>query len=134
MQCEVVKEHLNSGHAGILSTNQQGYLPGCGVVRYFPTAITNIFSLRNASRRYRVEYDSEKSNWFVLTMKSATKKVFELSESGLYYLDASAELARSKSAATGLVNTVEDNKTSNTNAGFVCAKQARKLQRASKHS
>ena len=60
--------------------------------------------------------------------------MFELSESGLYYLDASAELARSKSAATGLVNTVEDNKTSNTNAGFVCAKQARKLQRASKHS
>ena len=47
-------------------------------------------------------------------MKSGTKKVFELSESGLFYLHASAELARSKSAATVLVNTVEDNKTSDT--------------------
>ena len=61
-------------------------------------------------------------------MKSGTKKVFELSESGLYYLDASAELARSKSAAIVLVDTVEDNKTSYTNAEFDRAKQARKLQ------
>ena len=80
-------------NAGVMSTNQQGYLPGYGIVWYCPNAIANILSLHNASSRYRVEYDSEKGNRFVLTMKSGTKKVFELSKSGLYYLDASAELA-----------------------------------------
>ena len=84
MHCEVVKEHLDSGsrpvhcNSGILSANQQGYLPGYGVL--------SLIYCYCASRRYWVECDSEKGNWFVLIMKSGTKKVFELSESILTHL------------------------------------------------
>ena len=56
----------------------------------------------------------------------------EWNEEGVWvvriYLDASAKLARPKSAATVLVITVEDNKTAYTNAEFDRAKHARQLQ------
>ena len=115
-------------NAGCRWTNQKGYLPGYGVVWYDPKAIANILSLSNVSLRYRVKYDSEDGNRFVVTLKSGTEKVFELSKTGLYYLDAAAERARSETAATVLVNTVDDNKTRYTKAEFDRAKLARELQ------
>jgi hypothetical protein len=113
-------------NAGTRWTNQQGYLPGYGVVWYCPQAIANILSLHNVTRRYRVEYDSENGNRFELTMEGGAKKVFNKSEHGLYYLDAAP--ARAESAAAVLVNTVDDNKTRYTNTEIARAKQARELQ------
>jgi hypothetical protein len=115
-------------NAGSRWTNQQGWLPGYGVVWYDPHAIANILSLSNVALRYRVKYDSEDGNRFEVTLKSGRKKVFEKSEFGLYYLDAAAERARSGSAATVLVNTVEDNKTRYTKAECDRAALARDLQ------
>jgi hypothetical protein len=43
-------------NAGCRWTNQQGYLPGYGVVWYDPQAIANILSLSNVRLRYRVKY------------------------------------------------------------------------------
>ena len=102
-------------NAGSRYTNQQGYLPGYGVVWYDPQAIANILSLSNVSLRYRVKYDSKEDNRFEVTLPSGRKKVFVKSEFGLYYLDAAAERGKTGSEATVLakcheVETVKDNK------------------------
>jgi len=119
--------HCNAGNVW---TNQQGDLPGYGVVWYLPKAIANILSLHNVASRYRVVYDSAQGNKFIVTKEDGTKKVFNQSKHGLYYLD-SASTARSESTeSTGavLVNTVDENKSRYTNAEVDRAKEARALQ------
>ena len=74
-----------------------------------PQAIANILSLSNVQLRYRVEYGGEIGSRFVVNLKSGTKKVFEMSDAGLHYLDAAAERARSRSEATVLIQAVKDN-------------------------
>jgi Reverse transcriptase (RNA-dependent DNA polymerase) len=116
-------------NAGVRWTDQQADLPGYGTVWYSPDSIANILSLRNVTRRYRVVYDSHNGNQFVVTKEDGTKKIFVMSDLGLYYLDAAASLkARSESVATVLVNTVDQNKTKYTNAEVDRAQQARALQ------
>ena len=116
-------------NAGTRYTNKRGYLPGYGVVWYDPQAIANILSLSNVSLRYRVNYDSKEGNRFEVTLPSGRKKVFVKSEFGLYYLDAAAERAKTRSEATVLVvNTVKDNQTRYTKAECDRAALARELQ------
>ena len=55
------------------------------------------------SRRYRVEFNSEEGNRFVVTKDDGTANVFRASANGLYYLDAKAAADKD---ATVLVNTV----------------------------
>jgi hypothetical protein len=111
-------------NAGTRWTDQQGHLPGYGLVWYCPSAIANIMSLSNVSRRYRVTYDSMGGNRFVVTKDDGTERVFQMSQSGLFYSDT----AVSDAHAAVLVVTVDENKTRYTNAEVSRAEVARKLQ------
>ena len=94
-------------NAGTRYTNQQGYLPGYGVVWFCVEGIANILSLRNVKRRWRVTYDSLDGRGFVVTKEDGSVQEYRESENGLHYTDT---------GATVLVNTVEENKARYTNA------------------
>jgi hypothetical protein len=114
-------------NAGTRWTDQQGELPGYGLVWFCPNAIANILSLHKVSRRCWVEFDSKEGNSFVATNKvNGNVNVFQASDQGLYYYDINAE---GNNDAMVLVNTVKKNKTRFTNAEVVKAEYARDLQR-----
>ena len=110
-------------NAGMTSTNLVGDLPGYGEVWYNPNGIANILSLcRVKERGFRVAYDSNTGNAFHVHKPDGTKRVFQQSKRGLYYMDT---------ATTGitLVNTVEDNKSNFSNIDYSRALLARKVQK-----
>jgi hypothetical protein len=111
-------------NAGVRWTDQQGHLSGYGLVWYCPSAIANILSLSNISRRYRVTFDSRGGNQFLVTRDDGSVRAFGMSDSGLYYSDYSAKDVH----ATVLVTTVDNNKSKYTKAEVSRAEVARKLQ------
>jgi hypothetical protein len=112
---------------GTVWTNQQGELPGYGMVWYCPTNIANILSLHNVNHRYRVKFVSEE-NKFVVMKDDGQEKVFKASTNGLYYFDTSAPAAALNNG-TVLVNTVNEKKSFYTNAEVSRAELARELQK-----
>jgi len=122
-------DHWMSIHcnAGVTWTNQQGLLPGYGLVWYCPTAIANILSFANVSSRCWVTYDN-RTEWksndkFVVTKEDGSVQVFGKSDNGLYFYD----MAVTEHSAV-LVNMVEENKTRYTDAEVTRASNARVLQ------
>lgn len=109
-------------NAGVQWTNQQGVLPGYGLVWYCPKAIANILSFANVASRYWVDYD-QNGDRFVVTKADGKERVFGKSSIGLYFYDT----AMVENSAV-LVNMVEDNKTRYTNAEVTRATIARNLQ------
>ena len=73
-------------NGGTLETSQKGFLKGHGWVWYHPDAITNILSLKNVKRKYRVTFDSEKDDCFVVH-KPDRQILFREHPSGLYVHD-----------------------------------------------
>ena len=110
---------------GCRSTSQKGLLPGYGQVWYCPEFIANILSFANVASRYRVTYDNEESDRFVVWKEDGTERVFERSESGLYYYETAVAPLE---AVVLLVKTVAQNKTGYTNLQVSRATLARKLQ------
>lgn len=113
-------------NAGVARTNQVGELPGYGMVWYHPDGIANILSLRNVKRHYRITYDSETDNCFVVHKMNGTNRIFRESDRGLYFYDA-AEGA-DYNTGTVLVETVAANKSKYTQRDYSHAVLARKLQ------
>ena len=95
---------------GVAKTNLIGDLPGYGTVWYHPGGIANILSLSKVKEKYRVTFDSDKNNQFIVHQADGTQRVFQQSSRGLYYLDTSLT-PQPVSGANGtvLVTTVADN-------------------------
>ena len=86
-------------------------------VWYHPDAITNILSLSNVKRKYRVTYDSSKENSFLVHTKDKIV-IFPESDSGLYAHDMEdRELV--------MLNTVADNMAKYSKREISGAKKAR---------
>ena len=121
---ESMEIHCN---AGIASTNLVGDLAGYGTVWYHPNGIANILSLSRVKEHgYRVTYDSEGGNKFTVDKLDGTSRVFNESERGLFFLDASDPVS---TAGTVMINTVANNKVGYTNRAYARAVMARNIQK-----
>jgi Zinc knuckle len=110
-------------NAGVTRTNQQGELDGYGTVWYNPQGIANILLLSSFQEKNRVSYDSEIDGKFVVHQPDGSQRVFEKSESGLYFLDTAVSIS-----GTMMITTVEDKKSTMTNQEYASAVLARKAQ------
>ena len=82
--------HCNTGWS---VTNMIGRLPGYpGKVWYNPDGITNILSLADTKKYYRVKYDSHQEKAFIIEKPDGTERHFKQTASGLYYLDTAPPL------------------------------------------
>ena len=108
--------------AGVAKTNLIGDLPGYGTVWYHPNGIANILSLSKVKEKYRVTFDSDQNNQFIVHRNDGTQRVFQQSPRGLYFLDTS--LAPQPVAGTNgtvLITTAADKANSFSNADYAQA-------------
>jgi len=70
-----------------MSVTKKGKLKGCGIIWYHPDHIASILSLNNVKSKYRVTFDSELEDSFVLHKGNGSQHVFKPYKKGLYYLD-----------------------------------------------
>jgi len=83
---------------------KKGDLKGYDTVWSHPDGITNILSLHNVQKKYKVTYDSTQGNGFVAHKADGNNHVFIPSNKGLFYSDVKNDVAHV------LVNTVDKNK------------------------
>jgi hypothetical protein len=106
------KEHLHNirkvngtctvvTNGGQLTTNLKGYLPNYGMVWYHEAAITNILSLSNVKKKFKITYDSSEDNCFKVHIKNKVLKFTEL-KNGLYAI-------KLKTIQAIFINTVQEN-------------------------
>ena len=62
----------------MLITNQKAYVKNYGEVWFDPEAITNILSLKNVRQKYRVTFDSEGGNSFLIHRPSKCDMRFDM--------------------------------------------------------
>ena len=106
-------------NGGSLTTNKKGILPGYGPVWYHPDAITNILSLNNMKKKWKVTYDSENEDRF--TVHKPEKLVhFKCSDNGLYFHDITNQ-------SITLINTIAENLEGFLKCQIEQARWARKL-------
>ena len=111
-------------NGGILTTDMVRTLEGFGEVWYHPEALTNILSLRSIKSKFRVTFDSDDEDCFVVHKPGEFRKFCATSD-GLYVMEV-AELLKKlqrKVEKKMFLQTVEDNK-----KGF----SKRAIQRTSK--
>jgi hypothetical protein len=106
-------------NGGQLNTNMKGYLPNYGDVWYHPQAITNILSLSNVKKHFKVTFDSESENCFKVHVKDKILKFKEL-KSGLYAI-------KLKEVEYIFLNTVEDKMSKYSQRQIKGAEKAREL-------
>jgi hypothetical protein len=90
-------------NAGTRTTKKIANVPGYSTVWYNKTAIVNIFGLSKLKKKYRVTYDSEKEDAFIVHMNNNTLK-FVCNPKGLYTCKVSDEYLKKQSH---LINTVK---------------------------
>jgi hypothetical protein len=108
--CEGLRSMTIHCNASAIKTTLVGDLPGYSSVWYNPNGIANIISVTCViGRGYKVTYNSQDRNEFLLEGPDGSEVVFKQSEQGPFYFDM---------ATTGLifVNTVAANKTRYTDA------------------
>jgi hypothetical protein len=113
-------------NGGTLVTTQKADLPQWGVVWYNEKAITNIFSYAEMADKYRITYDSDKEDAFVVHMPDKTVR-FERIGLNLYVYKPPMNKTKNR---VQLLNTVEENKSYYTQRQFERAKRARDLYHA----
>ena len=74
---------------------------------YHERAIANILSLNNVRKRFRVIFDSEAGNQFIVSRGDGSKRVFKPTGQGLY----TSRIKDITVEGVSLVSTVEGNKT-----------------------
>ena len=62
--------------AGVAKTNLIGDLPRYGTVWYHPNGIANILSLSKVKEKYRVTFDSDINNQFIVHCTDGTQQIF----------------------------------------------------------
>ena len=115
--------------AGVAKTNLVRDLPGYGTVWYHPDGIANIPFLSKVKEKYRVTFDSDVNNQFIVHRPDGTQRVFQQSSRGLYFLDTSlTPQPLNGNRGTVLVTTVADNANNFSNADYSQAVLARRIQ------
>ena len=109
------------GNGGSLTTKTKALLRNYGEIWFDNRAITNILSLKNVREKYRVTFDSNGSNAFVVHKPKGVNLRFEMHRDGLYYHDPL------KHHLT-LVNTVKDAEEGFSSRQIQQAKLAREFQ------
>ena len=71
-------------NGGELKTKEKGFYPGYGSVWLHDDAITNIISLKNAKKKFRVTFDSECGDGFLVHTPNGILE-FNKHPSGLFY-------------------------------------------------
>ena len=128
--CRAKKNMFIHCTAGVAKTNLVGDLPGYGTVWYHFDGIANILSLSKVKEKYRVTYDSDNNNQFIVHRPDGTQRIFQQSSRGLYFLDTSLRPQPVNGTRdTILVTTVADNANNFSNADYSQAVLARKLQK-----
>ena len=84
-------------NSGVRTTNWVGDLPGYPQPVWFDKGgIANIISLKNCEKFFKVTYDSEDNNGFVVTHRTnGSVRHFHQSRKVLHYLDLSKQLNKS---------------------------------------
>ena len=115
-------------NAGTRVTNLIGDLPGYRPVWFDPRSIANVLSLKLVKEKYRIEYNSNGDEGFVVT--KPTGDIFRFIESalGLHYLDTSERDEIKIGNTTLVVNTVKENRRNYTNNDYLRALRAQELQ------
>ena len=114
--------------AGVTRTNLVGELPGYGTVWFHPDGIANILSLARVKTKYRITFNSDENNEFIVHKPDGSRRNFKESSCGLYYHDTSTAVTRVAETETVLVTTVADNASNYTHADYSSALLARKTQ------
>jgi hypothetical protein len=70
-------------NAGTIQSNQIADVPGFGTVWYDENAIANIFGLYELKKKYRITYDSEKEDAFIVHTGKGKFLKFKCSPEGL---------------------------------------------------
>ena len=81
--------HCNLGST---TTDMEGDLLCYGTVQYHPSRITNILSLERVWKQYHITFDSKVGNRLLVTKPDGTTFEFKESPTGLYYMDAEAQV------------------------------------------
>ncbi len=83
------KKMVLRSNGGTMTVQHQATLEGYGTVWFSAHAITNILSLKNMTKIYRVSYDSDVASSFIVHRESTGKEnmEFRMHPSGLHYHD-----------------------------------------------
>ena len=73
------------GNGGTLTSNTKAHVENYGSVWYHPQAITNILSLKNVSKKFRVTYDSQGKGAFIVHKPNGINVHFVSHKDGLHY-------------------------------------------------
>ena len=125
----VLNIHCN---AGVATTSMMGYLPGYGDVWVYEDGIANILSLSRVKEKFRVTYDSDNGNKFVVHLKNGLKQTFSQSKAGLYYsvVRSGGNRAKTKQSLITTIRTTEKHTTLNTVAENLAKYTKREVLRA----
>ena len=107
-------------NGGGMNTDLIADLTNYGSLWFHPQAIANIISMKNMCKKYRVTFDSENGNKFIVHKPDGTKVIFKMSKQGLYYHDT-------RDRDVILLNTVAENKAQFSNREIEGATKAREL-------
>ena len=102
-----------------MTVNKQGWLNGYGKLWYDDRAMTNILSLNNMKKKFRVSFDSKNGDKFIVH-KPEKEVWFKNSSNGLYYHDT-------RNRQISMVNTVKENTLGMTKREIEGAKKAKDL-------
>ena len=113
-------------NVGAKMNNTQATIPGYGDVWYDKDAIANIFSFSKMKQQYRITYDSNDSDAFVIHRPDHKDGniIFKCSENGLYF--HSPDLSKN-ATVLNMVTTVQNNKKGYTARQIKEAEVARQL-------
>ena len=140
----ILNIHCN---AGIATTSMVGHLPGYGEVWLYEEGIANILSLSRVKEKYRVTYDSQDGNKFVVHLGNGSRQIFSQSKAGLYYSvvkPTRGHVKKSQPLTTiktieiekhkhTILNTVAENKAKYTKREVLLADLARKIHKSIGH-
>ena len=88
---------------------------------FHPDGIANIISLSRVKTKYRITFNSDMNNEFIIHKPDGSTRNFKESSHGLYFHDTSMDVAGVAETGTALVTTVADNASNYTHADYSCA-------------
>jgi hypothetical protein len=99
-------------NAGVKQSNQEAFVLGFGKVYYDKDAIANIFGFLDLKKTYRITYDSDQEDAFLVHMQNNILK-FQCSPEGLYQMEVSKSYKNDLNEPDGtsnLISTVVENR------------------------
>ena len=108
------------GNGGSITNNQKAHVRNYGDVWFDKRAITNILSLKNVQKRYRVTYDSTFNRAFIVHKPEGDNMHFIMHRDGLHYHDPSEQ-------EISFVKTVNENESGYSDLQISDAKRDREL-------